>query len=138
MTPEVLKKLEEVFALGGTDGEACFYAGISPQTLYTYQKEHTGFLERKQALKERPVLLARQTVVKSLSEDTNSAWRMLERKDPSMRPKQEVDHTTKGESINNPAVAELTKALNDVYRRGGFSSDGTAPGSMGSEAPDKE
>jgi hypothetical protein len=80
MIPETLKKLEEAFAIGASDAEACFYADISHETLYTYQDKHPEFLERKNALKERPVLLARQTVVKSLESNPELAMKYLERK----------------------------------------------------------
>lgn len=79
MTEETLNKLEEIFALGGTDKEACFYAGISHQTLYNYQKDNHEFVERKEALKETPILKARRTVVESLK-DPNHAFRYLEKK----------------------------------------------------------
>lgn len=79
ITPEVLRKLEEVFAIGGTDSEACFYADISPTALYEYQEKTPGFAERKAALKERPILKARQTIVKGLDDDRNAQW-YLERK----------------------------------------------------------
>lgn len=74
MTEDVLKKLEEVFAIGGTDEEACFYADISKQTLYNYQKEFPEFVDRKEALKERPILKARQTVVKALENPQHAQW----------------------------------------------------------------
>ncbi len=79
MTKETISKLEEVFAIGGTDKEACFYADISHQTLYDYQKAHPEFVERKEALKERPFLKARQTIVKGLDQADNAKW-FLERK----------------------------------------------------------
>jgi len=66
MTPETIKKLEEAFALGCTDGEACFYADIAKPTLYKYQNEHPEFIDRKESLKERPVLLARKAVVDAI------------------------------------------------------------------------
>jgi hypothetical protein len=69
MTPEVVKKLEEAFALGCTDLEACFYANISKHTLYNYQNANPEFIDRKESLKERPVLLARQSVIKALESD---------------------------------------------------------------------
>ena len=103
-TPETLKKLEEVFAMGGTDLEACFYADIGKSALYNYQNENPDFVDRKEKLKERPVLLARQTVIKSLSSDVNSAWKMLEKKDPALHPKQFLDHTFKGEKLAYDAV----------------------------------
>jgi len=79
MTDDTIKKLEEVFALGGSDSEACFYANISKQTLYNYQKEHPEFVDRKEALKEKPILKARQTVVKALDDPKDAQW-FLERK----------------------------------------------------------
>jgi hypothetical protein len=79
MSKETITKLEEVFALGGSDSEACFYANISKQTLYNYQKEHPEFVDRKEALKEKPILKARQTVVKALDDPKDAQW-FLERK----------------------------------------------------------
>lgn len=79
MTEEVIRKLEEAFALGATDGEAIFYAGISKTAFYDYCKEFPEFADRKEALKETPILKARRTVVNSLA-DPNNAFRYLERK----------------------------------------------------------
>jgi hypothetical protein len=75
-----LQKLEEVFALGGTDEEACFYADIGKSTLYDYQNENPEFSERKNLLKQRPILLARQEVVKGLKGNPELALKYLERK----------------------------------------------------------
>ena len=36
---EVIKKLEEVFSIGGSVGEACFYADISEETYYYFVKK---------------------------------------------------------------------------------------------------
>jgi hypothetical protein len=80
MTEAVLGKLNEAFAIGATDKEACFYADISPDTMYDYQLAHPEFIQRKEALKERPVLLARQTVVKAMVNDADLAFKYLERK----------------------------------------------------------
>ena len=71
--------MEEVFAIGGTDKEACFYANISHQTLYNYQEKHPEFVERKEALKEKPFLKARQTIVKSL-DNPQYAFEYMKRK----------------------------------------------------------
>jgi hypothetical protein len=80
MTEAVLAKLNEAFAIGASDKEACFYADISIHALYDYQQKHPEFTERKEALKERPVLLARQTVIKALDNDPQTARWFLERK----------------------------------------------------------
>lgn len=80
MTPDTIRKLEEAFAIGCTDKEACFYANISHETLYKYQLVNPEFVERKEALKEKPILLARQTVVKKLTESYSNAMDFLSRK----------------------------------------------------------
>ncbi len=80
MTEIVIGKLEEAFAYGASDREACFYADINPDTLYAYQKEHPEFSERKEALKERPILAARQKVVQEIQNDVKNAQWYLERK----------------------------------------------------------
>ena len=79
MTQEVLGKLEEAFAIGASDEEACFYANICKQALYDYQNKKPEFTDRKEALKQKPILKARQTLVKSLEDPVNAKW-LLERK----------------------------------------------------------
>jgi Ca2+-binding EF-hand superfamily protein len=51
MTQETIQKLEQAFAFGSTDEEACFYANIGKSTLYDYIKANPEFSERKEALK---------------------------------------------------------------------------------------
>lgn len=80
MTPEVISKLNEAFAIGASDGEACFYANISHETLYKYQEQHPEFTEEKNRLKERPVLMARQSVIDGLKGSPELALKFLERK----------------------------------------------------------
>lgn len=80
MTTETIKKLEEVFGIGGSDGEACFYSNITPVTLYNYCKENPDFYIRKEQLKERPILKARQELIKGLTDNPELALKYLERK----------------------------------------------------------
>lgn len=100
MTPETIDKIEYVFAMGGTDLEACLHADISMATLYAYQDAHPEFSDRKLKLKQKPMLLARTTILNALSTDTNTARWYAERRDPEFNPKSQVDVTTKGESVN--------------------------------------
>lgn len=67
VTPAVIVKLEQAFALGCTDLEACFYAGIGKSTLYNYQELNPDFVERKNELKMKPVLMARQSVMRGIN-----------------------------------------------------------------------
>ena len=81
MTPDTLKKLEEVFSIGGTDKEACLIANISHQTLYNYQKEHPEFVERKEALKDMPKYRARLNIVRDIENgDVDTSKWYAERK----------------------------------------------------------
>ncbi len=79
MTDEVIRKIEEVAALDGSVGEMAYYAGIHPDTIYKKLKEDKDFSDRITALRERPVLKARQTIVKAL-EDPNHAFKYVEKK----------------------------------------------------------
>ncbi len=105
-----LGKLEEAFAIGAGDKEACFYANINPDTLYEYQKKNPEFTERKASLKQRPVLLARQTVLKALETDVITARWYLERKrKDEFSTKIETDNT-----IHLPKpLMDLTDVLTD-------------------------
>jgi len=110
MTREVLDKLEEAFSLGCSDTEACLYADISPATLYNYQNDNPEFVERKEALKERPVLMARAVVVDSLKrKDKETARWYLER-----RRKKEFSARTEhtGEDGGAIVLDHLSEAAN--------------------------
>ena len=80
ITPDVVKKLEEAFAMGCTDIEACLYADITKATLYNYQNKYPEFIDRKEQLKETPVLKARKAVVNALAKDHEFSLKYLERK----------------------------------------------------------
>ena len=64
----VIAKLESAFSIGCTDKEACMQADISPSALYNYQKNNPDFQERKDMLKEKLVLAARNTVSNVIQE----------------------------------------------------------------------
>lgn len=93
-----LQKLEDAFAYGCTDEEACIYADIKIRTLYHYQKRHPEFLHRKALLKMKPVLFARKSVVEGVKKSPTLAMTFLERKLPKEfgeTIKQEVDLTAR-------------------------------------------
>lgn len=80
MTKEILSKLEMAFAIGSSDVEACLFANIAPATLYNYQKKNEDFLERKEELKQTPLLKARKLIIDSIAHDLPTAKWYLERK----------------------------------------------------------
>lgn len=75
----VLRKLERVFAYGGTDAEAALYAGISESTLYDYCQKNPQFSERKKLLKTNPILKARKTIYKNLDQPATARWYLEKR-----------------------------------------------------------
>lgn len=77
-----LKKLEEAFAVGATDEQACFFANISHQTLYNYQQKNPEYVERKEALKKSLGLIAKNNLAKAINQgDVENAKWYLERKE---------------------------------------------------------
>ena len=84
--PEIKTKLEIAYSMGCTDSEACLYAGISTATLYGYIETHPDFAERKEKLKEYPILNAKQNVTESLKTDVNVAKWYLERRTKEFKP----------------------------------------------------
>ena len=103
MTPITIGKLDEAFAMGCTDIEACLFAGIHQDTLYAYQRKNPEYIKRKAALKETPVLKARKTIENALEEDQNTAKWYLERKlkdELGTNQKTEVEITNIEDVIN--------------------------------------
>ena len=80
VTPEVVTKLEQAFAIDASVEEACSYADISRKVYYEYLKRNPAFSDRIEELRQRPVLKARQTVATKLSESYSNAMDYLKRK----------------------------------------------------------
>ena len=80
LTDETIRKLEEAFALDASILEACYYADISHDTYHRWIKEYPQLSDRFNRLREKPCLLARQSVIKAFKSDSNLALKYLERK----------------------------------------------------------
>lgn len=103
---DVIQKLEMVWSIGGSDKEASFFADISPAALSDYLKKHPEISERKNALLQKPILKARQEVIKGLDNNPEFALKYLERKLPdefSIRTK-----TTISGDASNPLSINLS------------------------------
>jgi hypothetical protein len=82
MTDEVIKKMETVFSLDGSDDDACFEAGVSTTAYYAWLEKHPEFKERKANLKRRLVLKAKSVVADALNnKDKQMATWLLERRE---------------------------------------------------------
>ena len=125
-----LKKLEEAFAMGCSDKEACLMADISHQTLYDYQNRHPKFVERKEALKETPILAARKTIVDNLKNPNIATWYLERKKKDEFTGKQEIENTGARE------MDEVRKDVKDLidYVKTGTSKTNT-PGDSSMQIP---
>jgi len=115
LTPEVLQKLEQAFAIDATIREACFYADISESSYYQLVKDDPVLLEKFNRLREKPVLTARQTVVKNL-DDPDMAMKYLKNKrnkEFSERTNQQHDGTI-NHKLAPEVIAEISQALDDL------------------------
>lgn len=79
-TDEVLDKLRQAFAIDATIDEACFYAGINSDTYYRWKKENPSKYSDIEALRNTPILAARQTLATAVKTDAQTALKYLERK----------------------------------------------------------
>ena len=80
MTKEVVAKLETAFAIDATVEEACGVADISRDAFYDYLKKNPKFSDRMATLRNEPILKARETVTRKLSESYQNAMDYLKRK----------------------------------------------------------
>lgn len=74
MTSETILKLEQAFAIDATVEEACSYAEIGRNTFYEYLKKNPEFQDRIDDLRQRPILKARQTIVKAIEDPQYAQW----------------------------------------------------------------
>jgi hypothetical protein len=106
MTDEVIRLLESAFIAGCTDLEACCYADISKTALYEYCQKNDTFAERKETLKNKPLMQSRFIVQKALDGgDLNTANRVIDRKE-GQKIKQDI--TSGGKQINTWIINPVT------------------------------
>jgi len=80
MTAETIARLEQAWALGCGDIDACKYAGIGERTLYDHCEKNPLFSQRKERLKQEHVLQALDTRQKLVAQgDWNATKDVLDR-----------------------------------------------------------
>jgi hypothetical protein len=124
LTEDTIRKLEEAFSIDASVKEACYYADISTDTFYRWIKEYPKLSYKLERLREKPVLKARQTVVKSL-DNPDYAFKYLERKKKDeFSPRQELTGKD-GESIKTSYEIKLNEIRNEYGNKGDKCSKGT-------------
>jgi hypothetical protein len=79
-TEAILDKLRQAFSIDATIDEACFYAGINSDTYYRWTKANPSKYTDIEALRNTPILAARQTLATAVKTDGLMAMKYLERK----------------------------------------------------------
>jgi hypothetical protein len=109
-----IQKLEAAFALDATVDEACYYADISRTSYYEWIKAHPELFDKFERLRNKPVLAARQSVVKGIAKDPNLALKYLERKrNKEFNTKQIVEGTVVSGKMSKKQSARVTEILKE-------------------------
>ena len=106
-SPEIVQKLEYAFSIGASIEEACFYSDIVKATYYEWIKDKPELSERFDQLRQRPVFIARETVVKGIGRDPKLALDFLGRK-AKKEFGNNVDITTDGKALPAPILGGIT------------------------------
>ncbi len=121
MTQAVVGKLEHAFVYDCTVEEACLYAGISPDTYYTFCKQYPDFSERIAMLRHAPYLVIRKTLIAAAEHDADLALKYLERKLPmEFSTRAQIHHTGEVSDIHQvdpEQVALIKKAMGNFARK---------------------
>lgn len=82
ITPEIETKLESIFKIGGTNAEACAYAGIAERTYYSRAERDAEFMQKMEAAKYYADIVAKNVVVDDIvkNKDVASAKWWLEKR----------------------------------------------------------
>jgi hypothetical protein len=110
ITEEIVGKLEFTASLDCTVSEMCFYAAINRDTYYNWIKKDKRLSDRLTALRNKPILKARQTFVGALSEP-KYALEYLERKLPDeFGLRQKIEH--KGQIMSIAQIVQIVNGNN--------------------------
>jgi hypothetical protein len=113
MTQQKVDKLEEYFAKGLTDQQACIMVDIDPKTLYNYCDKHPEFSSKKEYLKKQVNITAKLNIVDAIQEGSikESMW-WAERK-----MKDEFATRTETTGANGGAIKEEIIINQDEIRK---------------------
>lgn len=82
LTPEVVTKLKEAFAIGATISQACYYAEIAESTYYDWVKKNEVLSEEFATMRSKLPLAAKHNIAQAIhNRDLGLSRWMLERKE---------------------------------------------------------
>lgn len=119
LTPEVVKKLLEAFAIDCTVEQACYYAQISERTYYNWVKKNPELLQEFDAMRNALPLKAKHNIAQRIhASDVNLSQWLLERKESNeYGEKVKIEHsgTVDGDEPH-PEDEEIRKELKEKLR----------------------
>ena len=108
MTKQVLEKLRSAFSIGCPDSEACIWAGIDTKTLWNYCQKNKDFSIEKEELKQKPVLVSRNTIYKAIQTNPDDAKWYLTRKRKKEFAELKIDSSL-DEAISTDELEQLNR-----------------------------
>lgn len=113
MSDLVVGKLKEAFAIDASVEEACFYAGIHKDTYYDWIKKYPQLSDELEGLRQKPVLLARQTVVQGLANSPAFSFSYLRAKRPKEFAERQIVQldNTEDDEEDNKVIDNFEEAM---------------------------
>ncbi len=84
LSPEIVSKLKEAFAIGATVNQACYYAEIAESTYYRWVKENPRLSEEFNTMRAKLPLAAKKNIAIAITnkEDIGLSKWLVERTEP--------------------------------------------------------
>jgi len=120
LSPESILKLEQVFAMDGTVLEACFFADIGTSTYYEWITNNPKLADRFEALRQTPILKARQTIFKDLGDTATAKWYLEKKRRNEFASKSIQEHegeVTKNLKVSDEEGEALARKFEEAYKK---------------------
>lgn len=120
LTPEVITKLKQAFAIGATVKQACYYAEISTMTYYRWIEKNPILSDEFDHMRERLPLAAKTniaTAIESMKDIPLSKWLVERTEGDTYGETVKVQHSGAiGDGDLHPEDEELRKEYKDKRR----------------------
>lgn len=120
LSPEVVQKLKQAFAIGATVKQACYYAEISERTYYNWVEKNPVLLQEFDAMRERLPLAAKTniaTAIESTKDIGLSKWLVERTEGETYGETVKVQHSGAiGDGDLHPEDEALRKEYKDKRR----------------------
>ena len=122
ITDDVVAKLEEMFRIDATCGEACTHAGISYDAYNERMNKDPVFRQRMESAQAFPFLVAKKTIIKAINEGNGElALKVLKSRQREIyyeKQKNETDLTTGGQPFNVTSAISPSNAITKANSAG--------------------